>query len=230
MLPDDDGDTVCNLIDICPDDQDPGQEDGDNDGPGDACDPCTNGVGVTKPKIKITKYTTGPGDDTFSFSGTLDFASAPTLDPAGQEVGVRFIVEDATAALLFDVDVPGGTYNPVTRTGWIANGSGTSHTFRTPTTTPVEGVVTKVKLSTTNARPDLVEVHRLRQQGRLRRRRACPAALGDHGDRRADRGDRPLRRGRLPWPTAGAGLQLQRERQHAQLQVDRAGPPSPPGS
>jgi uncharacterized delta-60 repeat protein len=152
-LPDGDADTVCDLIDICPLDPDPEQEDGDGDGPGDACDPCTNGLGVVKPKLKITKFTTGAGDDTFGFGGTLDFASAPALSPAAQ--GVRILLEDGNGELLFDVDVPPGAYVPSTRTGWTSNRSGTSHTFRAKV--PVEGVVDKVKISTTTSKPDVVK-------------------------------------------------------------------------
>jgi hypothetical protein len=35
-----DSDGVCDSVDLCPDDYDPGQEDSDSDGSGDACDPC----------------------------------------------------------------------------------------------------------------------------------------------------------------------------------------------
>lgn len=38
--PDADGDEVCDDVDRCPSVADPGQEDGDSDGLGDACDPC----------------------------------------------------------------------------------------------------------------------------------------------------------------------------------------------
>jgi len=152
-LPDGDGDTVCDLIDICPVDPDPQQLDGDLDGLGDACDPCTNGVAVSTARLKLTKYTTGGGDDTFSFTGALDFASPPTLLPEAQ--GVRVIVEDEAGAPLFDVEVPGGAYDPLTRTGWTANKAGTSHTFRSHDA--IDGVVNKVKLSTSGAHPDVVK-------------------------------------------------------------------------
>jgi uncharacterized delta-60 repeat protein len=152
-LPDADGDAVCDLIDICPADPDPGQEDGDGDGPGDACDPCTNGVGVLKPKIKITRYTTPVGDDGFAFSGALDFPSPPALAPAAQ--GVRVLVEDGNGAGLFDVEVPPGAYSPATRTGWTANGAGTSHTFRSRDL--VGGLIDKVKLSWSKSKPAVVK-------------------------------------------------------------------------
>jgi uncharacterized delta-60 repeat protein len=151
--PDGDDDGVCDEVDICPVDPDPAQEDGDDDGLGDVCDPCTNGVIVIKPKIRMTKFTTGPGDDTFSFTGQLDLPAAPALDPITK--GARVIVADATDAVLFDLAVPGGAYSPLTRTGWIANGAGTSFTFRT--TTAVGGVIDKLKLSFAAARPDLLK-------------------------------------------------------------------------
>ena len=151
-LPDGDGDGVCDVNDLCPVEPDPGQLDGDADGLGDACDPCTNGVTVSKPKVKITNFLTAPGDDTFSFNGVLDFATAPVLDPVAR--GARVILEDG-AGVRFDVSVPPGAYNPATRTGWLPNGAGTAFTFRT--TSSVGGVIDKLKLSRTTARPDVVK-------------------------------------------------------------------------
>ncbi|MEW6268985.1 MAG: hypothetical protein AB1689_06765 [Thermodesulfobacteriota bacterium] len=153
--PDGDDDGVCDEADLCPLDPDPEQEDGDDDGLGDVCDPCTNGVLIGKPKIRMTKYTTGPGDDTFSFTGQLDLPVPPAqLDPVAN--GVRVILADAAGAVLFDVAVPPGAYSPVTRSGWIANKPGTAFTFRT--TTAAGGLIDKLKLSFTATRPDLLKL------------------------------------------------------------------------
>lgn len=151
-LPDGDADGVCDLHDLCPVDPDPDQEDGDTDGLGDVCDPCTNGLTVGKPKVKIANFLTAPGDDTLSFSGVLDFASAPVLDPIAR--GVRLIFEDG-AGERFDVSVPPGAYNPTTRTGWLANGAATAFTFRSSSS--VGGVIDKLKLSRTAAKPDVIK-------------------------------------------------------------------------
>lgn len=151
--PDQDGDGVCDLIDICPTVPDPNQVDSDGDGLGDACDPCTNGVAIVRPRLKITKFTTAPGDDTLSLSGTFDFPAPATLNPIGQ--GVRLILDDGAQNQLFDVQVPAGSYNPLTRTGWVANSKLTSFNFRAQT--PVGGVVNKVKLTTSTAKPDVVK-------------------------------------------------------------------------
>lgn len=153
-LPDGDGDGVCDQQDLCPGESDPQQADGDGDGLGDACEPCTSGVAIGKPKMKMTNYLTAPGDDSFSLSGALDFANAPLLDPLAR--GARVLVEDGTGATLFDAAIPAGAYNPLTRTGWLVNGASTAFTFRT--TQAVAGVIDKLKLSRTSARPDLVKV------------------------------------------------------------------------
>ena len=76
------------------------------------------------------------------------------LDPLAR--GARVVVEDGTGAALFDAAIPPGAYSPVTRTGWLANGASTAFTFRT--TLAVAGVIDKMKLSRTTARPDLVKV------------------------------------------------------------------------
>ena len=159
--PDGDADGVCDEQDICPIDPDPAQLDGDDDGLGDECDPCTNGVTIGKPKLKLTKFTTGPGDDTFTFTGELDFAVAPVLDPPA--TGARLIVEDGAGDPLFDVAVPAGAYDPFTRTGWTSNGAGTSFTFRSPTA--VGGLLNQVKLSKSASRPDLIKLRATGKKG-----------------------------------------------------------------
>ncbi len=152
--PDGDDDGVCDEIDICPVDPDPAQLDGDDDGLGDACDPCTNGVTIGKPKMRITKFTSGPGDDTFTFTGDMDFAFEPVIDAVA--VGARVILEDANGEVLFDVAVPPGAYSSSTRSGWRANKAGTMWSFRSQT--PVGGVVNMLRFSTTKARRDLAKV------------------------------------------------------------------------
>lgn len=161
-LPDGDHDGVCDIHDLCPVVPDPEQLDGDDDGLGDECDPCTNGVVVAKPKVKITNFVSAPGDDTFSFSGVLDFATAPALDPLAH--GARVILEDG-AGLRFDVGVPPGAYDPTTRTGWLANGTGTAFTYRT--TTSVGGVLDKLKLSRSAAKPEVVKFTMSGKKGTL---------------------------------------------------------------
>lgn len=161
MKPDGDVDGVCDEQDICPVDPDPAQEDGDGDGLGDACDPCTNGVTVGKPKVRLTRYTTGPGDDTFTFTGQLEFTTAPLLDPV--TLGSRIIVEDASGTPIFDVAVPPGAYDPSTRAGWKANKALTTFTYRTRES--VDGVVDQVRLSRPTNRPTLVKFRVVGRKG-----------------------------------------------------------------
>lgn len=152
--PDGDDDGVCDEIDICPVDPDPAQLDGDGDGLGDECDPCTNGVTIGKARMRITKYTTGPGDDTFTFTGQMDFAFEPEIDAIA--TGARLILEDANGDVLFDVAVPPGAYDKSTRSGWRVNKPGTMASFRS--LTPVDGVVNTLRFQTSKARRDLVKV------------------------------------------------------------------------
>lgn len=79
--PDSDADCICDLIDNCPNDYNPGQEDYDGDGIGDACDNCSS----LPPCVTA--------DDTLfvKTSGVLRF-SPSVSDPEGDSVSVSFMV------------------------------------------------------------------------------------------------------------------------------------------
>jgi hypothetical protein len=116
-----DGDTVCDDDDLCPDNADPSNLDRDDDGRGDACDPCTNLLDIfaSKARIKLTRIDAPTGDETLRFKGTLDGVPLdPTIDPVTN--GVRVILEtDSPGGAFVDVVIPGGE-------GWKSNAAGTA--------------------------------------------------------------------------------------------------------
>ncbi|MBI3249877.1 MAG: hypothetical protein HYZ50_25560 [Deltaproteobacteria bacterium] len=122
----------------CP--ADTGAPDSDNDGQCDAIDFCTNGAAITGSKIGLSNFANG--DDAVNFSGTLAFATLPAFDPIAN--GVRVVLADADGAL-FDVTIPGGAYNSITKTGWKLNKAGTQWKFNSPTA--VGGAINQVILT-----------------------------------------------------------------------------------
>lgn len=143
--PDADGDLVCDEFDVCPDEPDPEQADGDSDGLGDACDPCTNGPAATRAKLKISNYATAAGDDKFTLDGTIRFAGPVDLRPDLQ--GMRVLLHDRDGLLLADTTVPPGT-------GWTPNRAGTAWSWRSSSL--VGGWVNTARLRTVSGRLDTV--------------------------------------------------------------------------
>ena len=128
VLPDSDGDGVCDVQDLCPLVADPGQEDDDGDGRGNACDPCTNVVPTTTAKavLKVSKLLTPPGDDRLKLKATVAGVPAqPTLDPIAQ--GLRILLSDALGDDVVDVRLPGGAYSSSVKAGWKGGGGGWSY-------------------------------------------------------------------------------------------------------
>ncbi len=134
-LPDTDGDTVCDAIDNCVLAPNPGQENGDSDPLGDVCDPCTNVVPTAplKQKLTLTKLLPPAGDDKLTLKGFFtDVPASPTIDPLAN--GLRVLITDSLGVTSVDVTIPGGAFDPGTKTGWKVNGAGTAWTYKGPGT------------------------------------------------------------------------------------------------
>jgi len=128
MLPDGDGDGICDAQDRCPLVADPAQEDDDGDGRGNACDPCTNVVPTTTAKavLKISKLLTPLGDDRLKLKATVGAVPAtPPLDPVAR--GLRIILSDALDDVIVDARLPGGAYSTAVKAGWKGGGNGWSY-------------------------------------------------------------------------------------------------------
>ncbi len=127
--PDADGDGICDLQDICPQQPDPGQEDADGDGLGDACDPCTNGQNIhaVKSKLTLQNLSLPLGDDRFKFSGTMTLPSG-AIDPS--TAGFRVMITDANGQTIVDATVPPGLWSSATSSGWKVNGPHTTFLYK----------------------------------------------------------------------------------------------------
>src|SRR5437773_2674138 len=134
-----DGDGVCDADDDCPLVADPDQADADGDGIGDACDPCT-GAAVARAKLMLGKLAPPAGDDTLAFKGEMTIPTSPAVDPVA--TGARLIVGEVV-----DLTIPGGAFDPATKTGWKAKqGSFKYH-----------GGTLKVSLAASTKTPGLVK-------------------------------------------------------------------------
>lgn len=92
---DSDGDTLPDCRDVCPDRSDPGQEDEDGDGVGDACDPCLG----------------DPGNGCFGGCARIDWTPTPQQPPNQHPLRASVILKNLSADAVDDVIVR-GLFNP----------------------------------------------------------------------------------------------------------------------
>ena len=98
-----------------------------------------------KPKLALSALTRPSGSQKLKLAAVLSLPD-PLVAPVDPVLdGARIEVRDADGTIA-DVLLPPGAYDPLTRTGWKANGARTSFTFLQPSTA---GLVTRasVKLS-----------------------------------------------------------------------------------
>jgi hypothetical protein len=165
LKPDRDVDGKCDAIDNCVAIANADQADGDLDGSGDLCDECSSLSRSSTQKVVAGNFATSESDDRISFRSKLLYPadlgpeSVPELvfDNNPRYYGVRLLAVDATGEVLFDLDVPPGNYDPVTKSGWKRNKTGTNYTFLSPV--PLGGVVKKVRISTTQRSPEVIKVY-----------------------------------------------------------------------
>src|SRR5262249_42568872 len=130
LLPDADGDSVC-----------------------DAQDPCTNVGGgrdfLARPRSKLVLskiFSDGtPGNDKLTLSGNFERPpgnSFGSLDPSLR--GARIVIETQSGTRRLDQVLPGGLYVSGPARGWKRNGKGTLWQYVDKTATPLAGI-TSVK-------------------------------------------------------------------------------------
>ncbi|MFM8410917.1 MAG: hypothetical protein ACKOCT_11630, partial [Alphaproteobacteria bacterium] len=165
LKPDRDTDGKCDAIDNCVAVANSDQADADLDGAGDVCDECSSISRAATQKVLAGNFATVESDDRLSFRSKFLYPieygseSVPELvfDNNPRYYGLRLLAVDATGLTLFDIDVPVGNYDPVTKTGWKRNKTGTSYVFLSPTA--LGGVVKKVRVSTTQKNPEVIKVY-----------------------------------------------------------------------
>lgn len=119
---------VCDAAGAC---VHPAEPDSDGDGTCDPIDPCPDGAPLARPRVKLGRFTTPPGDDRLDVKTELALPASPPLDPVGDGVILQVTNTDGSPA--FDATLPPGAWSPATATGWKRNAAGTTFTFRSPT-------------------------------------------------------------------------------------------------
>jgi hypothetical protein len=136
-------------------------------GPADVCDACATpdcsdcagGVDIVKAKATLTKLATAPGDDGLSFVGEMTIPTTPPIDPRAN--GARILLA-GTGGTVADVEIPGGAFDEVTKTGWKVNKAGTA--FKFTSKTGVSGITT-VSVKGNAKQPGLQKLKVVGKQG-----------------------------------------------------------------
>ena len=87
---------------------------------------CSSVSSASTQKVLAGNFATVESDDRFSFRSKLlypidfgpEFVPELVFENNPRYYGLRLLAVDATGAPLFDIDVPPGNYDPVTKTGW----------------------------------------------------------------------------------------------------------------
>jgi hypothetical protein len=129
--------------------------DTDGDGIDDTVDPCTNAAAVTidVPKLRLRKVDDA-GGGRIRFAGSLGVPSTPAIDPVAK--GLRLVIRDASGVSTIDTTIPPGAFDPDTRRGWLATGSG--RTFRYHDAEGLVGGIEKVVVRHDGTEPGLLKV------------------------------------------------------------------------
>lgn len=153
VLPDGDGDTVCDPTDLCPAVPDPAQTDLDGDAIGDACDSCVNtdDVSIQKAKLTMSKLNAPSGDDRVQLKGMIQLPPGPAVDPIIH--GLRLLITDGSGTAMVTATIPPGIFDPNTRTGWRSNANGTVFSFRNGGNDPDLGGVQRIILKVNPSAP-----------------------------------------------------------------------------
>jgi hypothetical protein len=119
---------------------------------------CTASTAIGKPRLRIGRLHTPPGDDTFTFRGrlALPVPVASPLDPT--TVGVGVLVRDALGAPVIDVTVPAGAFDPATGVGWKTSARRDAWTYANRSAAPPAGIIAVRIRNRSTVAPGLVDV------------------------------------------------------------------------
>lgn len=118
---------------------------------------CSAAAGASDTSIRLTGMHTPPGDDGLAFTGrvVIPHPFSPVLDPVARGAGIT--IAEPSGIDVLNVVIPGGAYDPLTKSGWRVSSTGKRWRYIDKRATPPGGITAVTIKDLSSRQPGLID-------------------------------------------------------------------------